>query len=108
MFQVIIGGKGPICGAKPGDMVLADVLDMYNDWPRVGQLLQMDGDECQIHWWWGAMTRKWTPALRNKEPWVDTIPSHSIYHFGFKLESGKCLPGAVQEKARLYREMMLN
>ena len=81
----------------PGCMV-AVLLANYNiDIPYLGQVLAVNGDEFEIHYWKGSYNKEWelhVLRVREGKSWKttlysDTLPTTCVFLCGFEFENNK-------------------
>ena len=72
----------------------------------VGEVLEVEGQKINIHWYHGESGKKWRPWNIRKGgevvPFTELVAITDLYHHSFLLlKSGK-LPQAAQDKADNY------
>ena len=85
------------------NMVGVFLEEYVNEWPQVGKVTAIQGDNVTVHWYSGTTTSKWTSITRQahgnreiQEPFIETIPTASIITHPFNLTGTAKLPQDVQ------------
>ena len=99
----------PLESLKVGSMV-AVLLSNYRKFPVIGEVLAIDGENFQIHYWEGTYLSNWCPHMVRKKgckevyPWTDCLPQRSIILSNFVLEDNKLTRGQRSYLKNKYKE----
>ena len=73
-----------------------------NEWPQVGEVIQIFETEVELEWYTGTMTGKWKKLLISvkgqrggRQEWKENVQRKDIILPPFKLTSGGRLPGQI-------------
>jgi len=80
-------------GVKEGVFVAVH-LENCKKHPVIGQVIEVNESDFQIHYWTGSYRKEWKPHMitaKGKEevPWTDYLPLRCILVTGFLLEENK-------------------
>ncbi|VDI30017.1 Hypothetical predicted protein [Mytilus galloprovincialis] len=86
-----------------GQMVLVDIEKYADEWPQVGQTLEIAAGLVKIHWYKGSKTGPWCPCTipvpgkRGKRmPWIEEIRAEEIWKNNFNLTNKNCLTKQIR------------
>lgn len=75
---------------------VAVYLENYDKTPVIGNVVSVEEDNSQIHYWKGSYHGKWSPQhlpRRRREPWLEEQPKSCVVCCGFQLtEEHKLMP----------------
>lgn len=104
IFQVQLGPKRkrplqPVL--KLGDMVGVYLEEFRNEWPQVGQVLDITGDHLKLHWYSGSETSVWTSLTtsvqgRRGQPYTGEVSLQDVLTVPFNLTKANKLPVKIQ------------
>ncbi|XP_053397246.1 uncharacterized protein LOC128556371 [Mercenaria mercenaria] len=92
---------------KVQDLVLTDTPMSPEDWPQIGQVVELlDDDRVVIQPFWGKKTTTWKPAVRRPkgQKITFTVQKNVIWHYGFNLTPSGFLPKSIREMVEQYEE----
>ena len=95
---------------SPGMMVACFVADYCDEIPQIGEVLEVNNENIQLHWWDGTYSGSWK-ALTKKQgrasvPWTEMVTKSSVL-FEVSLTKGLKLSKATQEKLHKAYEPLL-
>eukprot|EP00057_Strongylocentrotus_purpuratus_P029472 XP_011683946.1 PREDICTED: uncharacterized protein LOC105447505 isoform X2 [Strongylocentrotus purpuratus] len=86
---------------KLGDMVGVYLEEFRNEWPQVGQVLDITGDHVKLHWYSGSETSVWTSLTtsvqgRRDQPYTGEVSLQDVLTAPFNLTKANKLPVEIQ------------